>query len=152
GRRRSVPAFGLMRPAWVVLSLFLVASIAAGAEPAPTAKTFIVVRHAEADKSVPGKDPPLSELGQRRAQELARAVGDTVLDGIVSSNLQRRRRTAEPLAQRSGRTVTVIDDVVATVTALRGEPWGKTVAVVGHSNTVGPIVAGLTGRPFPADE
>jgi len=136
---------------WRALLMTVVASVAA-AEPAAAVKTFIVLRHAEADTSVPGKDPPLSELGRRRAEELARVVGDTPLEGIFSTNLQRTQRTAAPLAQRAGRSVTVIDDVAATVAALREEPWGATVAVVGHSNTVGKIVAGLTGRPFPAEE
>lgn len=133
------------------LVLILLASVAA-AEPATAVKTFIVLRHAEADTSVPGKDPPLSELGRHRAEELARVVGDTALQGVFSTNLQRTQRTAAPLAQRAGRTVTVVDDVAATVTALQKEPWGATVAVVGHSNTVGKIVAGLTGQPFPAEE
>jgi broad specificity phosphatase PhoE len=130
--------------------LFAFASVAA-AEPA-TVKTFIVLRHAEQDTSVPGKDPPLSELGGRRAEELARVVGDTTLQGIFSTNLQRTQRTAAPLARRAGRSVTVVDDVAATVSALRAEPWGATVAVIGHSNTVGPIVASLSGQPFPAEE
>jgi broad specificity phosphatase PhoE len=134
---------------WRALLLCLFASVAA-AEPG--VKTFIVVRHAEADKSVAGKDPPLSELGRRRAEELARVVGDTALQAVFSTNLQRTQRTAAPLAQRAGRTVTVVDDVAATIAALQGEPWGATALVVGHSNTVGKIVAGLTGQPFPADE
>jgi len=136
----------------VALVWLLVSSIAAAAEPAAAVKTFIVLRHAEADKSVPGKDPPLSELGRRRAEELARVIGDTAIRAVFSTNLQRTQRTAAPLAQRAGRTVTVVDDVAATIAALQGEPWGATALVVGHSNTVGKIVAGLTGQPFPADE
>jgi broad specificity phosphatase PhoE len=136
---------------WRTLVMICLVASSASADPAAV-KTFIVLRHAEADTSQPGKDPPLSDLGRRRADELARVVGDTGLQGIMSTNLQRTRRTAEPLAARARRSVTVIDDVAATVAALRAEPWGSTTAVIGHSNTVGPIVAALTGQPFPAEE
>jgi broad specificity phosphatase PhoE len=103
----------------------------------------IVVRHAEAagPTSSPADDPPLSDAGRARAAELARVLRDAKVDRVYTTSRVRNRMTSAPL----GAPTVVVDDVAATVAAVRGEPAGATVVVVGHSNTVPRIVAGLTG-------
>ena len=61
----------------------------------------------------------------------------------------RNRQTALPLATAIGESLTVVDDVAETVRRLRMLHFGRTVLVVGHSDTVPEIVTALTGRPFP---
>jgi hypothetical protein len=40
-----------------------------------------------------------------------------------------------------------LGDVQGTVAAVKSRPTGEIVAVVGHSDTVGPIIEGLGGEP-----
>jgi broad specificity phosphatase PhoE len=137
-----------MRRLAVVL---LLASVTGAAEPARI-KTIVVVRHAEAAPAPEGADPPLSPAGRARAAELARVLGDSGVRTIYCTARARNRETAEPLARRLGARPVVVDDTAATLAALGGEPWGATVLVVGHSNTVPAIVAGLTGQPWNENE
>jgi broad specificity phosphatase PhoE len=121
--------------------------------PAPAAgvKTIIVVRHAEAEHQ-PGGDPSLTAEGRARALELARVLADTQLNSVFITHRQRNRQTAAQLPRRAGEKPTVIDEVPATVAALRAEPWGTTSLVIGHSNTVPDLVRGLTGNALPTSE
>src|SRR5258705_309495 len=79
-----------------------------------------------------GAGVPLNAGGFARAQELARVLGPVPFSRIYSTHWQRNRQTAAPIAARSGDSLTVIDDVAETVKALRAEPPGATVLVVGH--------------------
>jgi len=115
-------------------------------------KTIIVVRHAEAEAHKPGGDPALTSDGRARALELARTLSDTPLRSVYSTHFQRTRQTAAQLPRHAGEKPTVLDDVPATLRALRAEPWGTMALVVGHSNTIPEIIRGLTGAPIPDGE
>ena len=138
-------------------ALFLLPFVAIFAA-APTrivpATVVIVVRHAE---RAPGSgDPPISEAGQLRALALAEIGKATGVAAIITTQLQRTRQTAAPLAEALGiaaEVVTTQSDVAkhaADVAAAVRRHTGKTVLVVGHSNTVPAIVAAL-GGPKVAD-
>ena len=136
-----------------IVCLFVVSSCGmatAESRSTPTAppgvKTIIFVRHAEADSTQHGGDPVLSVDGRARSIELARTLTDTPLHSVYSTHYQRNRQTAEPLPRHAGEKPTVIDDVAGTLSALRAEPWGTTVLVIGHSNTVPDLICGLTGQ------
>jgi len=112
--------------------------------------TVIVLRHAEGlDAS---DDTPLSAQGQARAERLAAMFGGGTEAGAVraiyASDLRRARDTAAPLAARLSLPVVSIpgSDVESLLARLRREGRGGTSVVVGHSNTVPQIVAGLTDR------
>ncbi len=137
-------------PRVLAVALLLASCAGAAAAPQPARlKTIVVVRHAEAAPAPEGADPPLGADGRARAAELARVLGDADVHTIYTTHRARNRQTAEPLAQRLGARTVVLDDVAATLAALAAEPWGTTVLVVGHSNTVPRILSGLTGQPFP---
>jgi broad specificity phosphatase PhoE len=128
----------------VVLALLLVCASAAAAPPG--VRTIVLVRHAESDQKIGGKDPPLSAEGRVRARELVRVLGDTRLGAVYVTHFQRNRQTAEPLLGRGGGPkLSVVDDVAATVAALGAEPWGSTALVIGHSNTLPELVEALGG-------
>jgi broad specificity phosphatase PhoE len=137
----------LLAPA---LLLSLLPSVTAAAVD-PALKTIVVVRHAEAEPESAGPQRQLTTQGQRRAQELARVLGETPLEAVYSTGLARSKLTAEPVAKAARVPITTIDDTRKTIAALGAAPWGSTTVVVGHSNTVPDIVAGLTQRPFPAN-
>lgn len=104
-----------------------------------------VVRHAE--KASDDRDPLLSERGTTRASALARVLAHSGIDAIYTTQYQRTRLTAAPLAQLLGVEATVIeasathtDDIAAKI---RSSHRGERILVVGHSNTVPPILAAL---------
>lgn len=123
--------------------------------PAPSRgeTVVVVVRHAEKAPE-PKADPPLTEAGQARAQQLVEAVAGLRFTAALSTNFERTRATAEPLAARFGLTLKPVDVKGSDVAALvLQQHRGETVLVVGHSNTVPDIVAGLgAAKPLPICE
>jgi broad specificity phosphatase PhoE len=140
-----------MKRLTLLLPLCVAIAAAAPSPPAP-ATVVIVVRHAE---RAPGTgDPPISEAGQARALALAEVGKAAGVSVIITTQLQRTKQTAAPLATALGITPVVINtqaDVArhaAEIAAAVRQNAGKTVLVVGHSNTVPAIVAALGGPKF----
>jgi phosphohistidine phosphatase SixA len=117
---------------------------AAAAARSAGATTVVIVRHAEKADDDPG-DPSLSAEGRARAEALADALEGAGVAAIYATQFKRARETAKPLAARSGVAVqvrpvgtanasTYVRDLVREVL---GRDAGKTVVIVGHSNTVG---------------
>lgn len=136
-----------------LLALTLAVLAAAQSAFAQSATVVLVVRHAE---RAPGSgDPPLSDVGQARAADLADIGKLTGISAIVTTQLQRTRQTAAPLADALKITPVVVptqQDLAkhaAEVAAAVRQQAGKTVLVVGHSNTVPAIVAALGGPKLP---
>ena len=113
--------------------------------PAYCQVTVILSRHAE-KAAAPPKDPPLTEAGQKRAKLLASMLADSGVDAIYVTELQRTQQTAAPLAARVQVKPTVLpaNDTEALVKAIRARQRGV-VVVVGHSNKLPDIIAGLGG-------
>lgn len=117
----------------------------AKAEPA----LIIVVRHAER-AAEPKDDPGLSPAGLQRARALAEYLSGAQVTSILTTQYLRTMETAAPTAKRFGLAPQVVPvkrgeaqahvpEVIAAVRRLTG-----VVLVVGHSNTVAGIVAGLS--------
>jgi broad specificity phosphatase PhoE len=129
-----------------VLGLLCVRTVSA--QQAST--VVIVVRHADKD-TIPKADPPLTAAGVVRAKALAAAVADAGVEAIITTELLRSRETARPLAEAQRLTPITVPHgsdiaqhaqaVAAAVRKLRG----KTVLVVGHGETIGPIIQALGG-------
>jgi 2,3-bisphosphoglycerate-dependent phosphoglycerate mutase len=119
--------------------------------------TVYVLRHAEQAEDG-SKDPPLSPVGQARAERLRELLGGggagIGIDGIVVSGLRRSQDTAKPLADARGIHVVVTDAGQPGETARRAlhDFRGGRVVVIGHSNTVPAIVEALSGQAVPAME
>jgi broad specificity phosphatase PhoE len=120
---------------------------------AAQATVVLVVRHAE---RAPGSgDPPISDAGRARAMALAEVGKVAGVSAVITTQLQRTRQTAQPLVEALGLTPVAVatqGDIakhVAEVAAAVRQQAGKTVLVVGHSNTVPLIVAALGGAKFP---
>lgn len=113
----------------------------------------ILVRHAE-KAADPANDPPLTAVGQERARALAALLGDANVGAVLHTPTTRTRDTALPVAQRFGLTPEVVRlgpaaaHAQAVAEAVQKHP-GKTVVVVGHSNTIMAYIAALGGPRRP---
>lgn len=109
--------------------------------------TVVLVRHAEKD-TAPPEDPPLTEAGRARAENLAHVAADLGVTTIFTSRYARTRQTVQPLADQLGLTPVEYDagDGAALIATILADHRGKTVLVAGHSNTV-PALIGLLGGP-----
>ena len=136
----------LRRPALLLLLLFVSAHAlgAATAQAQPT--TVLLVRHAEkANKSA---DTPLKEpKGFLRARALANAVGEFGISAVVASEFLRTQQTVAATASHLGLEESVIQmtDPQAIADEILSHYRGRTVLVVGHSDTVPQIIEALGG-------
>jgi phosphohistidine phosphatase SixA len=110
--------------------------------------TVVVVRHAE--KVDASRDPALSDAGRARAMALDSALADARVTAIIVTPYRRNAETAAPVAARHGLTPIVVPvsgevDAHAAAVAAEALRHHGTVLVVGHSNTVGAVVAALGG-------
>jgi phosphohistidine phosphatase SixA len=136
----------LFRPlATLLLVLALAACATAAREPA--APSWYVMRHLQ---KADGQDPALSAQGAGNAQRLASWFGSDRPAAIYASATRRARESAAPLAERLGLTVKEYDPRDTPGLVARAKAETGTVLIVGHSNTVPEIVAGLGGAR-PAD-
>lgn len=112
-----------------------------GAEPVAT---FILVRHAE---KVIGKKPALTPAGEERAERLAFILERVELDAVFTSPTKRTEMTATPTAKSHGLDVNYYDPSLLQEFAkdLKRLYHGKTVLVVGHSNTTPALANYLAG-------
>ncbi|MGD9250455.1 MAG: phosphoglycerate mutase family protein [Desulfobacterales bacterium] len=99
--------------------------------------TVLLIRHAEA-AGVPTNDPPLTTLGDTRAQRLAHVVANAGLDAIFVTNLQRTQQTAAYIAADLGLTPIIINEtqIEELVTAIKTDHLGEKILVVNHSHTI----------------
>jgi phosphohistidine phosphatase SixA len=123
--------------------------------------TVFLVRHAEKADGA-GQDPPLTEAGKQRAEALARLLQNAGVKGIYTSQYQRTRLTAEPLAKRLGVTVVAVplgvkpsnprevsEESVRELTKKVEAHAGGAVLIVGHSNSVPDVIRMLGGDSVP---
>jgi len=117
-------------------------------------QAIILVRHAE-DLRTGGSDRPLTEAGEKRAQQLAGHLKDSGITAIYTSALQRTINTALPTAkalrieslpQSQLGTNFKPDDLTAFVEVLRTQHKSDVVLFVGHVNTVPALIKAL-GHP-----
>lgn len=114
------------------------------------AVTVIFARHAE--KTDAFGDAQLTVAGHERARALVEALGDYGITAIYTSQFTRTKQTAAPLANhlnmpaREYPVAPPIEDWAAGLAEeLRMQHAGGRVLVVGHSNTIAPVVSALTG-------
>jgi phosphohistidine phosphatase SixA len=109
--------------------------------------TVLFVRHADVDVPPPigNADPSLNEKGVIRANELARVVEAANVTTIFTSNLKRTKETAAQLAARLhlAQPPSVVPDLDEFAAGARAGSFGPVVLVVGHTDTVPPMIDAL---------
>jgi broad specificity phosphatase PhoE len=154
---RRLPAVAAL----LALAAALAPSAYATAQQPPAATTIVIVRHAEKGDGGDPRDPSLSAAGQARAADLAAALDGAQVSAVYATQYKRTRETGEPLAKRY-KVEVVVRPVTAdnaakyadqVVKEILNKHAGKTVVVVGHSNTVIDFIEALGGRaPAPLEE
>jgi phosphohistidine phosphatase SixA len=120
-----------------------VAVLLTAATYAAAQQAVIVVRHAE--KADQTRDAALSPTGRTRAKALADLLRGAGVTHVITSEYLRARETAAPLATALGLTIEQVParDLPALVARLRAVDPASIVVVVGHSNTIPPMLTAL---------
>ena len=136
--RRRLPA--------ILAALFLLEAL-----PAAAQRAVFVVRHAE--KASDANDPGvlLSKAGRARAVKLAALLGQAGVTAIYSTDTVRTLATAEPLARAlklpiekyAAKDADGKPNPTPLVGRLKAEHAGDVVLVVGHADTIPPLLKAL---------
>ncbi|UYQ91511.1 histidine phosphatase family protein [Chitinophaga horti] len=110
--------------------------------------TVFLVRHAEKH---PGVDSTLTAAGHQRAGDLYRRLHDSAIAKIYCTPYIRSGQTADSL-RLLAHIDTVIYQADTTGESLiyeisRRNDWGKRILVIGHSNTLIPMMEALGVKP-----
>ena len=98
--------------------------------------TYYLIRHAEKDRSdVKNKNPHLTEIGKKRAQKWATVFKNIPFDAVYTTNYHRTIETATPTAKAHHLTIQFYNPQHLYDTVFQQKTKGKTVLIVGHSNT-----------------
>lgn len=112
--------------------------------------TFFVVRHAEKN---PGADSTLTQEGHKRAGKLYQILKDSGITRIYSTPYKRTRQTGDSLRILGKINITLYKPDTTGESLIyeisRNNDWGKKILVIGHSNTLIPILKSL--NTFPKD-
>ncbi|MFC4634408.1 SixA phosphatase family protein [Dokdonia ponticola] len=129
---------------YLCISLFLFISCFTSCKDATTpvtpeatvTTTYYLIRHAEKDRSDPeNRNPSLTEEGIARANNWASTFEDVPFDAVYSTTYARTQQTAMPTATQKGLEIQSYDPRNLFDENFQNATLGKTVLVVGHSNT-----------------
>jgi len=122
-------------------AFFFSVSFARFSPAAPT--TVIIIRHAEKDT---GANPSITQAGLQRAEQIPSKFKQLKPDEIYSSPYLRCIQTATPWAKQAGVEVKKYDPKnLFELSDYIKKSAGKTIVVVGHSNTNPQLVNLLIG-------
>ncbi len=101
--------------------------------------TLYLVRHAE-KATTPANDPPLTEIGRKRALDLRDTLRDKAIEYLYSTDTRRTQATAQPLAEALGLEINSYKPDTSWQVARRLVRLRGNALVVGHSNTLLPLL------------
>ena len=98
--------------------------------------TYYLIRHAEKDRTdKTNRNPNLNEKGLERAKKWAIYFKNIDFDAVYSTNYNRTIQTATPTANSKKLEIIKYNPRKVYGAVFQKETKGKTVLVVGHSNT-----------------
>lgn len=119
-----------------LISLLSLGSTESNEQPVQETTIYYFIRHTEKDETDPkNKDPELSAVGLERAKKWVQVFKDVQFDIILSTDYKRTRNTAAAVANSQKKEVEFYDPNKLNNPEFQQKTKGKTVLVVGHSNT-----------------
>lgn len=113
----------------------------------PQITTYYLIRHAEKDRTNPAnQDPSLNEDGLKRAEKWATYLKDISLDVVYSTNYKRTQQTAKPTATAKKVAILSYNPRELYAADFQKATVGKSVLIVGHSNTTPAFVNAILGE------
>ncbi len=109
-------------------------------QPKKTTKIFIV-RHAE--KAGASGDPPLTAIGEKRAETLARMLNKSGISVVFSTNTTRTKETVNNYADPRGIGIKLYGSISQLANLIKSTYVGKNILVAGHSDTVPATIRAL---------
>jgi len=130
----------------LVIALFTTTLFAQNIENDSIA-TYYLIRHAEKDRSdTTNKNPDLTEKGQQRAESWNQLFKKFEIDAVYSTNYKRTLSTALPTAVHNKLTIKTYHPFQIDFQQFIIDTKGKSVLVVGHSNTTPGFANKLIGK------
>jgi len=109
--------------------------------------TYYLIRHAEKNRTEnTNKNPNLTEKGIKRAKNWSVVFKNIPFDIIYSTNYNRTKQTAEPTAKSKNLKIQYYNPRDLYNEKFKSKTTGKTVLVVGHSNTTPQLVNKIIGN------
>ena len=109
--------------------------------------TYYFIRHAEKDRTDNSdKNPYLTEKGRSRANHWSEILGNVKFDVVYSTDYNRTKETAQPTANKNNLDIKLYDPKQVDAKLFMKENNGKTVLIVGHSNTTPAFVNSIIGQ------
>jgi 2,3-bisphosphoglycerate-dependent phosphoglycerate mutase len=115
----------------IVFLLFFCLQISLGQN---TITQYYFIRHAE--KADSSKNPDLSEKGLERAQEWKTLFSEINFDAVYSTDFNRTLQTIQPIVADNNQLLKIYNPKMIDIEAFKKETHGKTILIVGHSNTI----------------
>ena len=96
-----------------------------------------MIRHAEKDRSdATNKNPDLTEEGHQRATKWSELLYDYGIDAVYTTEYNRTMQTAQPTADKLSVEIKTYHPFKIDFEKFLSDTKGKTVLIVGHSNTI----------------
>ena len=99
---------------------------------------YYFIRHAEKVDS--SKNPDLSEKGLERAQQWKTLFSEINFDAVYSTDYNRTLQTINPIVMENNKLLKLYNPKILDIEVFKKETFGKTILVVGHSNTIPAMV------------
>lgn len=108
---------------------------------------YYFIRHAEKDRSdVTNKNPNLIQKGVFRAAKWSYVLDYVKFDAVYSTDYNRTKQTARPTAEKNNVEISFYNPKELYSEEFIKNTKGKTVLVVGHSNTTPMFVNAVIGK------
>nr|WP_296437053.1 phosphoglycerate mutase family protein [Winogradskyella sp.] len=109
--------------------------------------TYYLIRHAEKDRTdKTNRNPHLTEKGLKRAENWANVLKAVKFDAVYSTDYNRTKETALPTVKANNLDLKIYDPRNMNMKEFMKNTKGKTVLIVGHSNTTPMFANGLLGN------
>lgn len=123
---------------FILTTVVILFSLSIKAQDNPDSKvsTYYFIRHAEKDRSDnTNSNPHLNEKGKQRAEKWRDVFSNIKFDAIFSTDYFRTKETAQPIAANNSLEIILYNPRDLNINEFLEETYGKTVLIVGHSNS-----------------